>query len=512
MEAYKRQAADVEFQDATQSFEELRTFVGSQKALEFDHYLLEQEIGVRGREVLRRLLQDHLTLRTRLEVPRPITGEDGVRRSHMRDSHRPLMTLFGPVHVWRTSVGARGHESRFPLDAGLNLPPEEHSHGVRERIAVEVAKNSFDEAVEAVTTTTGAAISKLQAEKLATEASQDFDAFYAEKSVEEVRAEATEIVVMTTDCKGIVVRKKDLREATRKKAEKSAHKLDKRLSRGEKRNRKRMATVAAVYTIQPYVRTAEDVVGELRPVKDASPLKRPKPRQKRVWASVKKKQEEVIAEIFDEGDRRDPERKRTRCVLLDGNIDQLDRVKNEARRRALNPILILDIIHVLEYLWKAAYCFHPDGSKEAEAWVTERFRHLLNGQVSDVAAGIRRSATLREFAASQRKAADTCADYFLNNKDYMRYDEYLALGLPIATGVIEGACRHLVKDRMDLTGARWSLDGADAILRLRALRSSGDFDAYWQYHLQRELLRNHVSRYEAGAIRPSTEPILRIVR
>src|SRR5204862_4306916 len=115
---------------------------------------------------------------------------------------------------------------------------------------------------------------------------------------------------------------------------------------------------------------------------------------------------------------------------------------------------------------------------------------------------IRRSATRRGLTAEQRKAADTCAGYLLNHTAYLRYHEYLAAGLPIATGVIEGACRHLVKDRMDLTGARWSLDGAEAVLRLRALRTSGDFDAYWRFHEQQDYRRNHVAVYADGQVPP----------
>jgi hypothetical protein len=126
----------------------------------------------------------------------------------------------------------------------------------------------------------------------------------------------------------------------------------------------------------------------------------------------------------------------------------------------------------------------PIQPAQAEQWVSERLLRILGGHASDVAAGIRRSATRRELV--NRKAADECAQYFLNHKAYLRYDEYLASGFPIATGVIEGAFRHVVKDRMDLTGARWSLAGAEAILRLRSLRASGDFDEDWRFHEQQE--------------------------
>lgn len=151
---------------------------------------------------------------------------------------------------------------------------------------------------------------------------------------------------------------------------------------------------------------------------------------------------------------------------------------------------------MLEYLWKAAYCFHWPGTEEAENWVGERALEILRGNASHVAAGMRRSATLRNLSAQDRKAVDECADYLLNHKDMLRYDEYLAQGLPIATGVIEGACRHLVKDRMDITGARWGLQRAEAVLKLRSLHSSRDAAPYWDFYKTRALQRNHLTHYQ----------------
>ena len=125
----------------------------------------------------------------------------------------------------------------------------------------------------------------------------------------------------------------------------------------------------------------------------------------------------------------------------------------------------------------------------------ERGLRILNGKASDVAAGIRRSATRQNLSASERERVDKC-DYLIKYRPYLRYDHCLERGYPIATGVIEGACRHLVKDRMDLTGARWRLERAEAVLRIRALRTSGDFDKYWDFHKEQEFQRNHASKFQ----------------
>jgi hypothetical protein len=193
-------------------------------------------------------------------------------------------------------------------------------------------------------------------------------------------------------------------------------------------------------------------------------------------------------------------------ALVDGNEMQIRLLEEMGARRGVQLGLVLDLIHVIEYLWRAVTCFCEEGSKEAEQWVSERLLRILEGHASDVAAAIRRSATRR--GLGNRKAADECAQYLLNHKAYLRYDEYLAAGFPMATGVKEGACRHVVKDCMDLTGARWSLAGAEAILRLRSLRASGDFDEYWRFHEQQEQRRNHTALYADGKV-PPARPISR---
>ena len=258
-------------------------------------------------------------------------------------------------------------------------------------------------------------------------------------------------------------------------------------------SRKRMAEVAEVYELAAVPRTADDIVGEL----DGAPTKRPKAHDKRVWASVEKELPEVIADAFTEALTRHEGRQRPWVVLVHGDKDQLRAVRAEARRVGVQPTVVVDVIHVIEYLWKAAWCLHEKADPAAEKWVTERLRRVLEGEVSTVAAAIRRSATRRGLTEEQRAPIDSCANYLLKYKTMLRYDKYLAAGMPIASGVIEGACRHLIQDRLEVTGARWSLDGAEAVLTSRSLRSRGDFDASWTFHLAQELVRNHLKDYAA---------------
>lgn len=311
------------------------------------------------------------------------------------------------------------------------------------------------------------------------------------------------------------MRHNDLREATRKAAEATPRTLHSRLAKGEKPNRKRMAQVAAIYSLPRWRRTISDVLHGLHDPKERD-AKRPRPVNKRVWASIEHGAQQVVEDAFAEGLRRDPERKRRWVVLVDGQRDQIERVKRTAKKVGVEITLVLDIVHVLEYLWRAAYAFCAEGTPEAETWVENRLLALLSGRpAGEIAKSLRAMIVRHDLDAKAAKPVVRCASYLVKNARWLHYDRALADGLPIATGVIEGACRHLVQDRMGRTGARWSLTGAEATLRLRALRASGDFDDYWQFHLAKEHERTHASRYAGGVVPnpvPVSRPRLRIVK
>lgn len=257
-------------------------------------------------------------------------------------------------------------------------------------------------------------------------------------------------------------------------------------------NAKRMASVASIYSVEPWVRTPEEILPEQKPQKVE---KRPQPEQKRVWASLERSPEEVITAMFDEAVHRDPKQKKCWVALVDGNEPQIQLMERLAKERKLDVPILLDFIHVAEYVWEAAKALFPGDTSQQDSWVLKHMREILRGKASTVAAGIRRSATFRTLSAEDRKPVDNCADYLLKYVAYLQYEEALKRGTPISTGVIEGACGYLIEARMNRSGARWSLTGAEAVLRLRALRASGDFDAYWKFHERQEYQRTHVAKY-----------------
>jgi len=477
------------------------------------HGELEEQLDVRGRELLRRLYQDRLDLTAAREVRRhDVSGEDGIPRTRAEKGRtRPLVTKFGQVTVSRIAYRVPGRPNVHPLDAELNLPEEKYSHGLRKLAAIESARGSIEAAGAAVTRATGVTIGKRQLEELARRCAAHVEAFYMFRVISPVPDNWP--LVLTFDGKGIVMLPGALRPATAKAAAAAEGKLATRLSPGEKSGRKRMAELACVYDAAPVPRTPEDIIStpaQKRKKKKAQASKsktkgkgkprEPQARGKWLTASVTGDIPAVIAAAFDEAERRDPQHKRERAVLIDGNNTQIEAVTAEAGRRGITVTIIIDFIHVLEYRWKAAWSFFDKGEPAAEEWVAAQARMILRGKAAQVAAGIRRRATTYGYSPAERAGADECARYLGNKKNYLDYATALAKGWPIATGIIEGACRHIVKDRMDITGARWGLEGAEAILRLRAVIANGDFDAYWRFHLRREHERIHHVKYSDGLV------------
>jgi len=486
------------FTASRERFEEMLGFLDGTGAAAVTHSELETHLQTAGRELLRQLFQDHLDLRAQRETRPAVIDADTIPRSRVETGHtRALTTVFGKVTVTRLAHRAPGRPNLHPADAALNLPAECHSHGLRHLAAVEATRGSFDDAVTAITAATGQRLGKRQVEVLAARAAADIDTFY---DIRKPGPDAgQDVLVLSCDGKGIVMRPDALRPTTATAAAKATHKLATRLSKGEKRNRKRMAEVGAVYDITPRPRTPIDIFPTTSD-DGAPPTPSPLTTNKWLVASVVEGAAAVVDQIFVEAGRRDPTHTRTWIALVDGNNHQIERILAEAQARDVPVTILIDLIHVLEYLWKAAWSFHTEADPAAETWVHHHATKILTGNPTRVAAAIRRQATKAALTPAQRVGADTCAKYLTNKAPYLDYPTALAKGWPIATGIIEGACRHLVKDRMDITGARWGLTGAEAILKLRALRSNGDLDTYWTYHLNQEQQRNHHTRYANNII------------
>jgi hypothetical protein len=421
------------------------------------------------------------------ELPRPEVIEyEGKQLQRLPERRvRAYVSAFGPTAFERDVYATRETQRQevVPLDAKLGMPQSDTSYLLQKWSGTQFVKESYQESRLTLQSILGFAPSVNGLEDMAAQASAHAAVYLDQQEAVDPLTEA-EILVATSDCKGVPMRKVD---APQKKQDEEVPRR-KRLKKGEKNGQKRMACVGGVYSVAPFRRTVEDVLHEI--LRKEKQQQRPQPQNKRLRAVLTQEVdgEEVNAKdvIFDwlakELQERDPHEQRTVVAVMDGEMKLRDLQELKLRR----AVGILDIWHVTEYLWELAYCFYRDGSDEAEAFVETYLRKLLEGKVNRVIGGIRQMATKRGLPQPKWDKVEDCLTYFAARSDYMKYDEYLAAGYPIGSGVVEGACRHLVKDRMEQAGMRWRIAGAQAILSLRAIYVNDDWHAFHANRIQTE--------------------------
>jgi hypothetical protein len=460
------------------AFRDLERWLSGQAACSAGMSELERESERQGREILRLALQAHIDARGDGDLGDAIVVADEhgrpARLTHKRLHSRPLVTLFGEVRVTRMGYGARGREAIHPLDAQLRLPGRLWSYECQRRLIRAVVCGPFDEAIVLIAEMTGTTIPKRSAEQLVQDAAVDFDTFYAGRAQDQVGPADGEILIGAIDCKGIPMVKPD-----------GAQRVVRR-TKGEKANKKKMATVAAVHSQPPIIRTPKDVIDSLFGADPATARpKRPKPTRKRVWASLTAGKDAFINDVKAEMTCRDPEHERTWVIVTDG--------ERALQRRVIasfeNVTLVLDLLHVMDKLWKVAHALHREGSPEAEAFVRARTERILCGMVGQVVKGLRQTVTKRRLTGVKAKTIHSACDYLYANRSRMRYDEYLRNGWPIASGTVEGACKNLIRDRFERSGMRWTPQTAEALLKLRAAHLSSDLHDYWEHHIQADQQR-----------------------
>jgi hypothetical protein len=461
-----------------------------------------------GREVLRGLVQWSLDMQAAAEVQvARVTGADGVTRARAERGHtRQVVTRLGGVSVRRIGyrAGVNGVPSLFPRYAVLNLPAAGYSWQLQHLAEMFSRSGSYQQAQEFVLAATGVSIGKRQLEQITARAAADAEQFCQDRPRDQEQLAGTAKaagslppLAISADGKGVAMRPEARRRPGAKAPGKRTRNFEHRRGTGEK-GHKRMAETGCVFDVavpDGPARTPEQVMHP-----DLDPRARPPaPHAVNRWytTDITAGRDVTIAKIFDEADRRDPRHRRTWIALADGDIYQIGLIQDQAAARGITVTILVDLIHVLEYLWKAAWCFHEPRDPAMEDWVIAQALDILHGRVPDVITRIRALAADHppRPGSEHAKIIRKTLHYLDAKQPYLDYPRALANGWPIATGVIEGACRHLVQDRMGITGARWSLSGAQAMLWMRAIHASGDLDAYWDYHITHEHQRNHLSRY-----------------
>jgi hypothetical protein len=401
---------------------------------------------------------------------------------------RRYVSVFGKLTIQRHVYGTRETQKHevVPADARLGLPDGDFSYLLQDWDQTFCVQGSYEQSRRTVERILGLGQSVRSLEQMSESMAQAVEAFQESQPVPPAQEEGS-ILVLTADGKGVPMRRDPQQDPPAVRG---------RRKKGQKANKKRMACVGGVYTIEPFVRTAGDVVDEV--LRDARKPDRPKPRHKQLRAELTRTLEgsevngkqRIFGWMGEQVQARNPDGCKPTVCVMDGE-------------RALWKILrqlvpaatcILDIFHVLERLWQAAHCFHAEGSEAAKAFVTDRLDRLLRGQAGYVIGGLKQMATKQRVRGSRKKQLAAAIGYLERNRSFMHYDEYLAAGYPIGSGVAEGACRHLVKDRMELTGMRWCVIGAQAMLNLRAVYINQQWDAFQTYRIEQERHRMYPYR------------------
>jgi hypothetical protein len=395
---------------------------------------------------------------------------------------RRLLTVFGSFDISRWVYAQRDGQKieLAPTDQRLQLPESELSYLLQEWDQMLGIEHAFGKVRDTVSSILRLKQSVDTLERNNQQMSETVLEFHESQPPVKPSEEA-ELLVVTEDNKGVpMVRPPEENPV-------GAHR-----NKGEKANKKQMACIGCVYSVDPHVRTPEELVATLFRDPDRPQSKPPEAKQKRYWAELTRPiddiivrgQDMVFAHMSDEIEQR--RRPKQLLVHLCDGQKSLETDRQACLPTDTNTVDVLDLMHVISRLWEAAHVFHGEGSKEASAFVRERLLGVLNGEVASVVQGLRYMGTVRGLKGANRQRLRKACAFLKANEHRMRYDEYLKAGCPIATGVIEGACRHVIKDRLERAGMRWQVLGAQAMLYLRAVSASGDWESFQRFRIKSE--------------------------
>jgi hypothetical protein len=397
---------------------------------------------------------------------------EGQEVPYNSEQRRVYFSIFGKVPIFRPYFYKSETGGHTPLDAELSLGAGRYSDQLREILEYLGVYAPYNKAVDIFKRILKLGVSTRVQQQFVAEDSEDILAYYEQKPAPTASDEA-EILVVQADGKGVpIILEKSSSEPVR-------------LGKGQKRGRKKEAIVTTVYTIAANPRTPQEVVNSFfRQNEDHKKSKSspPKPQNKHIWATLDGK-ERALARLAQQVAPRQGSHIQHKVALADG----CEALQERLKEKFPDFTLILDFVHANEYLWKVANSLLGEDNDQRTQWVMEQTQLMLSGQTNQIIADFRARAIKQRTTKAQAEKLSKTANYFERNLKYMAYDAYLANGWPIASGVIEGACRHFVKDRFELSGMRWEQSGAENLLRLRAVAENGDWD---DYHLFRRRQRH----------------------
>lgn len=440
------------------------------------------------------LMQLFFDMRSQDAPRKEAVNQAGERLAYHSEKSRDYYTIFGELEISRPYFYRKGAGGYSPLDGELGLGEDSYSDFLRELHEELGVYIPFGQEVSILERLLGIALSKRCVQAFIGSDAAEVTAYYEQKPAPPVEEEGS-ILVVQADGKGIPIIRG------------SANKDKVRLKRGEARSKKKAVTATALYTIQPATRTVAEVVGSLleeAPATEKKPSPRSRPQHKQLWGTLAGKAA-ALDRLQEEVAKRMGSHIQHRVMLCDGDKS----LQAHLRQRFPDFSLILDFIHAYEYLWQVASALYGQDSPDRQTWVLAHTSTLLNGQAQALATHFRQLAQEKGRTAGQRKILQKVARYYEHNQAYMDYATYLQQGWPIASGVIEGVCRHFVKDRLELSGMRWSLAGAENLLHLRAVAENDDWQAYHRFRKQQRQQRLYQSAWPQEFPLPSLPALVR---
>jgi len=487
--------SDSNIQGIQQKFQELVQYVAQKAAEKSAAHEVELDLFRKLLSLGAELLKLFFLRRASSSPAESVRAPDGSELKQHDRRQKQYFSVFGKITFRRGYFRRAGYDGICPVDAELHLPERCYSYLLVDWANYCATDESFDESNRVIERILGISISKSAAETMARENASHVQQFYEQKLPPGKEQEGS-ILVVEGDGKGIPMRSQGPQSPPQT-----------RLGKGEKRGKKKEAIVTGMYTIAPYFRTAQEIVKALLfPEKktpgDASTSRRPHPVGKELRATLDGK-DTALQRLEQRVQLRDGEHIEDRVALTDG-AEAL-----QTRMRSVFPgfTLVLDIIHASEYLWKVVNALLGEKHPQRTEWMAEQLLDVLSGKTAEVIRRLKGLAEQKSLNAAQRAALQSTIGYYERNLPYMRYHGYLKRGWPIGTGVVEGACGHLVKDRMEGSGMRWIKAGAQALLDLRSVRVNGDWEAYQGYHRHCEQHRLYGDDHFAGCTLAEAEAL-----
>jgi hypothetical protein len=423
------------------------------------------------------------------DVGEAVVLPDGREVRRLATRHpRVYQSVFGRFELERVAYGSReGQKIEYvPFDTQLQLPDSEFSYVLQDWSQGLVVEQAYRRVPETLGRILRVQPSVDSLERMNLKMAETVRPFRDARPAPEPETEGA-FCVVSADGKGVPIR--------RPVPEKPIHAHDR--EQEPKTNRKKMAVVGTVYTIDPLVRSPEEVAASLfrDPEDDPGLTARPVPQHKRLWASLPLDRdgiavaatEETFGWLAQEVQRRNPEAQKPTVWLMDGQKSLWETARRELPQD--HAVEMLDLLHATPRIWEAAHLFYPRNSDQALDFVHDRVLRILQGAVGSVVSGLRQMGTKRQLRGKKRDTLAKICGYLHNNAHRMRYEAYLAAGYPIASGVIEGACRHFVKDRMERSGMHWTIESAQAMLDVRSTYLNGDWETFMSYRINVETQR-----------------------